>query len=393
MLVPLASTLLNLPTVSGEVEAFSARPGADYGIGFVEPTARVAFAAAHVVPDPLADLSPTIDVALDWEATLAYRRYLWSMGLRVAEGMDTAQRGMGLDWETSKELIRRSVAEAKAVGGQLASGAGTDHLVSGPNHGLDDVIAAYEEQFAYVEGVGGRIIMMASRALAACARSPDDYASVYGRILRQASEPVIIHWLGDMFDPALGGYWGSDDLDQATDTAVAIIREHADKVDGIKVSLLDGQREVNMRRRLPKGVRMYTGDDFNYPDLIKGDEQGYSDALLGILDAIAPVAGAAFAALDAGDIDRYDELFAPTVPLSRQIFKAPTRFYKTGVVFLAWLNGHQDHFRMVNAQESCRSVVHLAELFRLADAARLFTDPEQSTRRMRSFLEVAGVAQ
>ncbi|HEV2073590.1 MAG TPA: dihydrodipicolinate synthase family protein [Thermomicrobiales bacterium] len=389
----LASTSLNLPTVSGEVEAFSARPAADYGTGFVEPRTRVAFAAAHVVPDPLADINPTTDVALDWEATLAYRRYLWSMGLRVAEAMDTAQRGMGLDWETTRELIRRSVTEGKAVGGQLASGAGTDQLRLGPELTLDDVTAAYEEQFAYVEGLGGRIIMMASRALAACARSPDDYASVYGRILEQASEPVIIHWLGDMFDPALAGYWGNDNLDQAMDTAVAIITQHADKVDGVKVSLLDDQREVDMRRRLPESVRMYTGDDFNYPDLIKGDEQGYSNALLGIFDPIAPIAGAAFAALDAGDMDRYDELFAPTVPLSRHIFKAPTRFYKTGVVFLAWLNGHQDHFRMVNAQESCRSVVHLAELFRLADAARLFRDPERSTRRMRSFLEVAGVAQ
>lgn len=387
------TTSLRLPTASGAVEPYHPRPGADYGSGFSEPRTRVAIAAAHVVPDAMADINPTLEVALDWDATLAYRRYLWSLGLGVAEAMDTAQRGMGLDWETSKELIRRSVEESKAVDGRLASGAGTDHLAPSPDLTVDDVIAAYEEQCGYVESVGGRIIMMASRALAACARGPEDYATVYGRILSQVKEPVIIHWLGDMFDPALAGYWGSDNLDAAMDTAVSIITDHADKIDGVKVSLLDDQREIDMRRRLPERVRMYTGDDFNYPELIKGDEQGYSDALLGIFDAIAPVAGAAFAALDDGDIERYDELFGPTVPLSRHIFKAPTRFYKTGVVFLAWLNGHQDHFRMVDGQESCRSVVHLAELFRLADEARLFTDTERVSARMRAFLEVAGVPQ
>jgi hypothetical protein len=387
------TTSLRLPTAAGGIETYHPRPGADYGSGFSQPRARVALAAAHVVPDALADINPTLDVALDWDATMAYRRYLWSLGLGVAEAMDTAQRGMGLDWETSKQLIRRSVEEAKADGGLIASGAGTDHLAPSPDITIDEVIAAYEEQCGYVESVGGRIILMASRALAASAKGPDDYATVYGRILSQVREPVIIHWLGDMFDPALAGYWGSNDLDRAMDTAVAIITEHAAKVDGVKISLLDAQKEIDMRRRLPEGVRMYTGDDFNYPELIRGDDQGHSDALLGIFDAIAPVAGAAFAALDAGDLDRYDELFAPTVPLSRHIFKAPTRFYKTGVVFLAWLNGHQDHFRMVNGQESCRSVVHLAELFRLADEARLFTDTERVTSRMRAFLEVAGVPQ
>jgi hypothetical protein len=389
----ITTTTLNLPTLAGEIKSYQPQPGADYGSGFTPPRTRVALAAAHVVPNALADINPTLDVALDWEATLAYRRYLWSLGLGVAEAMDTAQRGMGLDWATSKELIRRSVEEARAVDGLVASGAGTDHLTPSPDLTIDEVIAAYEEQCGYVESVGGRIILMASRALAACAKGPEDYATVYGRILSQVREPVIIHWLGDMFDPALAGYWGSANLDTAMDTAVAIITEHAAKIDGVKISLLDAQKEIDMRRRLPEGVRMYTGDDFNYPELIKGDDQGHSDALLGIFDAIAPVAGAAFAALDAGDLDRYDALFDPTVPLSRHIFKAPTRFYKTGVVFLAWLNGHQEHFRMVNGQESCRSVVHLAELFRLADRARLFTDTERVTRRMRAFLEVAGVPQ
>jgi hypothetical protein len=389
----LATTTLNLPTTRGTIETFAPGPGFDPGRGFPEPRTRVAYAAAHVVPDPLADINPTLDVALDWEATLAYRRHLWAMGLRVAEAMDTAQRGMGLDWATTQELIRRSVAEATAVGGQVASGAGTDQLAPGPGVTVDDVIAAYEEQFAFIEGVGGRIIMMASRALAACASGPAEYERVYDRLLRGAREPVIIHWLGDMFDPALAGYWGSTDLDAAMDTAVGIINAHAAKVDGVKVSLLDKQREIAMRRRLAPGVRLYSGDDFNYPELIRGDEEGHSDALLGILDAIAPVAGAAFQALDAGDLARYDALLNPTLPLARHMFGAPTRFYKTGVVFLAWLNGHQDHFRMVNAQEGSRSVVHLAELFRLADAARVLADPERAAHRMRAFLEVAGVPQ
>lgn len=355
------------------------------------PQSRVAFAAAHVVCDPLADISPTLDTALDWEATLAYRRYLWSLGFSIAEAMDTAQRGMGLDWDTTQELIRRSLAEARATGGGIACGAGTDHLAPDPRLTLDDVIAAYEEQCGFVEGEGGRVILMASRALAACAAGPDDYTTVYGRVLSQVSQPVILHWLGDMFDPALAGYWGSDNLDAAMDVCLSVIREHAATIDGIKISLLDHEREIAMRRRLPEGVRMYTGDDFNYPDLIRGDEQGYSDALLGIFDAIAPAAAAALQALDAGDVDRYQRIFAPTVPLSRHIFQAPTRFYKTGVVFMAYLNGLQSHFHMVGGQESARSVVHLSELFRLADRAGLLLDPERAVGRMSRVLALAGI--
>ncbi len=356
------------------------------------PKSRAAYAAAHVVADPLADNNPTLDVDLDWDATLAYRRHLWSLGLSVAEAMDTAQRGMGLDWAASQELIRRSVAEARAVDGEIACGAGTDHLKPSPDLTLDAVQRAYEEQCAFVEGEGSRVIMMASRALAACAHGPDDYVEVYGEILSQVSSPVIIHWLGEMFDPALGGYWGHEDLDAATDVCLAVMQDHADKVDGIKVSLLDADREIALRRRLPRGVKMYSGDDFNYPGLILGDEQGFSHALLGIFDAIAPAASAALLALDAGDSERYEEILAPTVPLSRHVFKEPTRFYKTGVVFLAYLNGHQDHFRMVGGQEGARSVVHLSELFVLADEARLLADPELSADRMRRFLALAGVA-
>ncbi|MGI8913940.1 MAG: dihydrodipicolinate synthase family protein [Chloroflexota bacterium] len=357
------------------------------------PKSRVAYAAAHVVCDPRADVDPSSATVLDWEATLAYRRYLWSLGFGVAEAMDTAQRGMGLGWERCQELIRRSVAEARAMGGLIACGAGTDHLVPSRSTTIADVITAYEEQCSVVEATGSRIILMASRALAACAAGADEYLRVYDRILAQVAQPVILHWLGDMFDPALAGYWGSADRDCAMDACLQVISEHRTKVDGIKISLLDRDREVAMRQRLPAGVRMYTGDDFNYPELIAGNKQGHSDALLGIFDAIAPVAAAALGALDCGDTERYQQLLAPTVPLSRHIFQAPTRFYKTGIVFMAYLNGYQSHFRMVGGQESARSIVHLSELFVLADAAGLLLDSARAAERFRPVLCVAGIDQ
>ena len=366
---------------------------------------RVAYSAAHVVADPGAAIDPWLQCAVDWDSTLAYRRHLWSLGLGVAESMDTAQRGMGLDWPTSLELIRRSLDAARDVpGAVMASGCGTDHLAPEAARSVDDVIRAYEEQMAAIEALGGRLIVMASRALARVARSPADYERVYDRILRQAREPVILHWLGDMFDPALAGYWGSADIASAMDTALGIIHAHADKVDGVKISLLDKDQEIKMRRRLPtsggsqgQGVRMYTGDDFNYAELIAGDAVGasanqqHSDALLGIFDAIAPAASAALAALAAGDTARFHAILGPTVPLSRHIFAAPTRFYKTGVVFMAWLNGHQKHFTMVGGQQSARSLVHLCELFRLADAAHLFAQPDRSAQRMRALLALHGI--
>lgn len=353
---------------------------------------RLAFAAVHVVADPLADVSPTLEARLDWEATLAFRRYVWSVGLAVAEAMDTSQRGMGFDWDTARELIRRTVAEARTVPGAVVfSGAGTDHLPPAPGVTLAEVEAAYEEQCGFIESVGGRVIVMASRALAACARGPEDYAKVYGRLLTQAREPVIIHWLGDMFDPALAGYWGSADLDRATETLLALVHEHAARIDGVKISLLDQQRELAMRRRFPPGVRMYTGDDFDYPTTIRGDGQGHSDALLGIFDVIAPHASAALHALDTGDVDRFESILAPTLPLSRHIFGAPTRFYKTGVVLAAYLGGHQSHFRMVGGLESARSVVHLARQFVLMDRAGLLRDPDLAAARMRHVLALAGV--
>jgi hypothetical protein len=354
---------------------------------------RVAYAAAHVVGDPLADVDPWLDVAIDWDKTIAFRQYLWDLGLGVAEAMDTAQRGMGLDWNGAKELIRRALEAAKARPGvNIACGVGTDHLVPATGISTEQVIRAYEEQIDAIEAMGGRIVLMASRALAKAARSPDDYVQVYGRILRQVRAPVIIHWLGEMFDPALEGYWGARDHLAAMDTCLGIIEEHAAKVDGIKISLLSKEKEIAMRRRLPDGVRMYTGDDFNYAELIAGDEDGYSDALLGIFDGIAPAASAGLARLAAGDIQGFHGILELTVPLSRHIFKAPTRFYKTGLVFLAWLNGLQDHFVMVGGQESARSLIHLAELFRLADKARVLHDPDLAATRMKGLLAVHGFA-
>ena len=383
---------LRLPRADGSLEEYGVGAPSPYAQTAAPPRSRVAYAAAHVVADPLADIDPWLSAALDWDATLAYRRYLWDLGFSIAEAMDTAQRGMGLDWTTTRELIRRSLKEARALGvlDRIACGAGTDHLAHATT--LDQVVHAYEEQCEFIESLGGRIILMASRALAACARSADDYAYVYERVLTQLGHPVIIHWLGDMFDPALSGYWGAIDLDAATEACLDVLTRHAGKIDGIKMSLLDEQREIDLRRRLPAGVRMYTGDDFNYPALIRGDQHGYSDALLGIFDAIAPAAAAALGALDDGDVARYDAIFRPTVALSRQIFKAPTRFYKTGVVFLAYLNGHQEHFSMVGGQQSARSLVHLAEIFRLADAACLLCDPAVAAERMRRVLALSGLA-
>lgn len=353
---------------------------------------RIAYAAAHVVADPLADNDPWLTPAIDWDTTLKFRHRLWDLGLGVAEAMDTAQRGMGLGWTEAQELIRRAQAEARSRDDALiAYGAGTDHLMPGPDVTIDQIIAAYEEQVGFVEAQGGRVILMASRALAAAARSPDDYARVYGRILSQVSRPVIMHWLGEMFDPALQGYWGSIDHDVAMDVCLDVIAANANNVDGIKISLLSAEKEIAMRRRLPASVKMYTGDDFNYAELIAGDDQGYSHALLGIFDAIAPAASAGLAALGAGEEEKFFTLLEPTVPLSRHIFAAPTRFYKTGVVFLAYLNGLQDHFQMIGGQQSTRSLQHLAELFRLADRARVLSDPDVAVSRMKAVLNVNSV--
>lgn len=384
--------ILNLPDADGILTPFTTSPPREFPRA-TPPFPRVALAAAHVVADPLAEQDPWLDAKVDWDRTIAFRKHLWSLGLGVAEAMDTAQRGMGLDWAAAQQLIRLSLDAAKDVpGAVIASGAGTDHLTPGPEVTVDDVIRAYEEQCAAVEAMGGRIILMASRALAKAARGPGDYERVYARVLSQVKQPVIIHWLGEMFDPALEGYWGEADHMKAMEVALDVIRAHADKVDGVKISLLDDQKEIAMRRRLPEGVRMYTGDDFNYAELIAGDAFGHSDALLGIFDPIAPAVGGALAALALNDLGTFHEILAPTVPLSRHIFRAPTRFYKTGVVFMAWLNGHQDHFTMVGGQQSARSLRHFSELFRLADAAGLLSDPERAASRMKQLLALHGVA-
>jgi hypothetical protein len=381
---------LRLPRADGGLEPYAVGDPGSFEAG-PPPSSRVAFAAAHVVADPLA-CDPDGPAVLDWDATLAFRRHLWAHGLAVAEAMDTAQRGMGLDWPAARELIRRSAAEARACGGRIACGAGTDHREPAELRSLAAIRGAYEDQCAFVEGEGAQAIVMASRALAAAAVSPDDYREVYGAVLSGLERPAILHWLGDMFDPGLCGYWGASQLDAAADVVISIVSEHAGRVDGVKVSLLDAEREVALRRRLPEGVRLYTGDDFDYPTLIAGDGERHSDALLGVFDAIAPAAAAALRALDAGDRDRYDALLAPTVPLARRLFEPPTFNYKTGVVFLAYLNGHQDHFRMLGGLESRRSIVHLAELFVLADRAGLLRDPALAVARMRPVLALAGVA-
>jgi hypothetical protein len=351
---------------------------------------RIAYAAAHVIPRPWAENVPDAPADIDWDATLAFRRHLWSWGLGVAEAMDTAQRGMGLDWAATRELIARSAAEARAVGGRIVAGAGTDHAA--PRLGaLDDVAAAYEEQVAVVQDAGARVVLMASRQLAALATAPDDYARVYGRVLRQVSRPVVLHWLGEAFDPALAGYWGSHDLDKAADTVLEIISANAGAVDGIKVSVLDAAREVDLRRRLPAGVRLYTGDDYHYDELIRGADGYHSDALLGAFAAVAPAASAALQALDAGDVAGYDAAIGPTIPLARHLFAAPTPFYKTGIAFLSWLAGHQPGFAMVGGLHSGRSAAHLVRAAELADAAGVLPDPELASARLRSLLDVAGV--
>src|SRR6266566_5043369 len=339
---PISSLSLNLPKADRSLETYRLAASRSFPAKLEGTLNRVAFSAAHVVADPLADTDPWLSAAVDWDRTIAFREHVWDLGLGVAEAMDTAQRGMGLDWPTSLELIQRSVRAAKARGNALVfSGAGTDHLAPKDAKNLDDVIRAYEEQIAAVEKAGGRIILMASRALAKIGRHADDYAKVYNRVLSQVAEPVIIHWLGDMFDPALANYWGTSNLDQAMDVAVGIINANASKVDGVKVSLL------------------------------------------GIFDAIAPAASYALSRLAAGDETGFHDVLGPTVPLSRHIFQAPTRFYKTGIVFMAYLNGHQDHFTMVGGQESTRSTLHLAELFCLADKAGLLANPELAMQRMK----------
>lgn len=384
-------TKLNLPARGGQMQQLALEAPRRHSI---DPKAfnRVVYAAAHVVADPLADVDPWLTAAVDFDRTLAFREYLWSLGFGVAEAMDTAQRGMGLDWPNSIDLIRRTLAASRGHPDRVvACGAGTDHLPFSLVPTIEDVIRAYEMQCEAIEQAGGKVILMASRALAACARGPEDYARVYDRVLGQLARPAILHWLGEAFDPALAGYWGSGDHLVAMETALQVIVHNAGKVEGIKISLLSAEKEILMRRRLPPSVLMFSGDDFNYSSLIKGDGQGVSHALLGIFDGIAAAAAGAMTALGRGQLEDYDAILEPTVPLSRHIFATPTRFYKTGIVFLAYLNGFQDHFAMVGGQESARSTLHLAELVRLASAAGALLDPEMAAQRARPVFAARGV--
>ncbi|MCS5497274.1 dihydrodipicolinate synthase family protein [Cnuibacter physcomitrellae] len=385
---PAPGTAVRIPTADGTttIHLNDPREWAEHPQPY---SSRVAFAAAHVVADPHGDNVPGALAAIDWEATLAFRRHLFRYGLGVAEAMDTAQRNMGLDWPAVQELVSRSAAQAAELGARIASGAGTDHAPEATT--TEAVIAAYLEQVEFVEGTGSQVIVMASRQLARAATSAEDYLAVYDRILSEVSRPVVLHWLGEAFDPQLAGYWGSTDVDTATATFLDLIRSHAEKVDGVKVSLLSESHEIGLRRALPAGVRLYTGDDFNYPTLIRGDDQGHSDALLGAFAAIAPAASAALAALDEGDLARYDAEMAPTLELSRTVFEAPTFHYKTGIAFLAWLAGHQDGFTMVGGLQSARSLTHLGRVFALANEARLLPDPELAAHRFARLCEVQGV--
>ena len=383
---------IHLPNSEGRLEAYSVS-----GNPVTTPKGphrfnRIAFSAAHIVADPLAATEPGVAPAIDWESTLSYRRHLLDLGLGIAEAMDTAQRGGGLNWEGARELVTRSLEAASPdERDRIFSGVGTDHLDPSNAKTLDDVVRAYLEQIEAIQKIGGRLIVMASRALVRVARSAKDYETVYAKVLSACDKPVILHWLGDMFDSQLKGYWGADRFDETLETALGVISAHAAKVDGIKISLLDDAKEVAMRRRLTPGVKMYTGDDFNYPSLIKGDDHGYSHALLGIFDAIAPLASAALSALAAKDVARYDAIFAPTVPLSRLIFRSPTQYYKTGVVFLAYLNGFQSHFVMVAGAQSMRPLPYFTELFKMADHAGLLRDPDDAVRRMTRLLALYGI--
>ena len=381
---------INLPQTNGTLKAYALREPPILG-RTLPLRSRTVYAAAHVVADPLAENCLGASAAVDWDSTLAFRHHLWSLGFGVAEAMDTAQRGMGLDWATTRELIRRSASDAQLGHKPIACGAGTDQLSDGQHYPIRDIEAAYLEQCETIETLGATIILMSSRALAASARNAGDYEEVYGSILTKVSRPVILHWLGAMFDPKLDGYWGSRDLDQAGEICLKIIAEHATKIDGIKISLLDKEREIRLRKSLPAGVKLYTGDDFNYPELILGDAKVYSHALLGIFDGIATAASAAVSALDQGDARLFLDILEPTVPLARHIFQTPTYYYKTGLTFLAYLNGHQSHFRMIGGLESGRSVTHLCKLLILADQAGVIRDPDLAIWRMKQFLAFNGI--
>jgi len=381
---------LTLPVGAGRPIEHTMRRPIVHPMQAPPPTSRVAYAAAHVVADPWRASAASGPGAVDWEATIRQRERIWSLGLGVAEAMDTAQRGMGIAWSDVQQLVKESLAAAKRVGGATVVGIATDNLAPGA-HPIEAIRDAYLEQLDFVEGLGGTAVVMASRQLAAAAHGPDDYVRVYDAVLDAARRPVVLHWLGSAFDPRLNGYWGSVDLDLATKVVTDLLHDHAEKVDGIKMSLLEPAREVALRCVAPAGVKVFTGDDFNYVDLIAGRDGQHSHALLGAFAALAPVARAALGRLDAGDESGFRELLEPTLPLSRLVFEAPTAYYKTGIVWLAYLQGQQDHFRMLGGLESGRSLEHLVKVFVEADRIGLLADPELAAHRMSSLLTLHGL--
>ncbi|CAN7226191.1 dihydrodipicolinate synthase family protein [Microbacterium foliorum] len=396
------STLRLLDT-AGAVTDAELREGGGYSRPSSPLQSRVAYAAAHVVPKVHADNTPGQPADIDWDSTLAFRRNVYSWGLGVADAMDTAQRNMGLDAAATRELIARSAEVAREEGGSVVVGVNTDHVAES-HITLDQVIDAYKEQLHFTEEQGAGPVLMASRHLARVAESADDYRRVYREVLSSATVPVVLHWLGTAFDPELAGYFGADEWQTASAVLLDIIGEQPDRVAGVKMSLLNAESEISVREQLPQGARMFTGDDFNYVGLIGGDttrssseerstetKRTHSDALLGAFAAITPVASAAIQALDAGDPARYLEILGPTEELSRQVFAAPTFYYKTGVAFLSWLNGHQPAFQMVGGLHSARSLPHLSRIVELANASLALEKPELARERWHGMLRLNGV--
>ena len=385
---------LRLLAADGTVRDAVLNEGGSYTRPTVPLRSRVAYAAAHVVPKTHADNTPGQPADIDWDATLAFRRNVYSWGLGVADAMDTAQRNMGLDAAATRELIARSAEVAREEGGSVVVGVNTDHVAE-THITIEQVIAAYLEQLHFTEEQGAGPVLMASRHLARVATGADDYRRVYREVLSRATVPVVLHWLGTAFDPELAGYFGADDWETASGVLLDVIHESPGKVAGVKMSLLNAESEISVRERLPEGVRMFTGDDFNYVGLIGGDTVGqgesHSDALLGAFAAITPVASAAIQALDAGDPEAYLRILGPTEELSRQVFAAPTFYYKTGVAFLAWLNGHQPAFQMVGGLHSARSLSHLSRIVELANASLALEQPELARQRWHGMLRLNGV--
>ena len=390
-------TDLHLIDAAGVSSTVELKPAPPYEKPATPLRSRVAYAAAHVIPRTTADNTPGQPADIDWDATLAFRRHVWSWGLGVADAMDTAQRNMGLDAAATRELITRSAQAAREEGGALVVGVNTDH-VDDEVISLDRVIDAYKEQLHFTEDAGAGVVLMASRHLARAAQSADDYLRVYREVLGAATTPVVLHWLGAAFDPSLASYFGSTDSKTASATVLEIITENAAHVSGIKMSLLDPFAEIAVRAQLPETATMFTGDDFNYVGLIAGTgpstssgTKKYSNALLGAFAALAPSASAAIQALDAGDSGEYESILGPTEDLSRQIFAAPTFYYKTGVAFMSWLNGHQAAFSMVGGLHSARSLPHLSEIVRLANRSGALEQPELAADRWHALLAVNGV--